>query len=142
MPADPISPGISVLLDAVTVVLVLIGCVFFLAGTVGLLRFPDVYCRLHALTKADALGLGFITAGLVFQAPNWANRLQLLVIWVLALAAAATVCHLLARASLRAGIAPVRIDGSGLGDRGVRGDEVTASGRSVRGPGAGDSETP
>ena len=32
--------------------LTLLGTVFFLAGTMGLLRFPDVYTRLHALTKA------------------------------------------------------------------------------------------
>jgi len=36
---------------------------FFLAGTVGLLRFPDVHSRLHALTKADNLGLGLLWRG-------------------------------------------------------------------------------
>ena len=48
--------------------LVLAGAFFFLAGTVGLLRFPDVYNRLHALTKADNLGLGLVVAGLAIQA--------------------------------------------------------------------------
>ena len=33
------------------------GSLFFMAGTVGLLRFPDSLSRLHALTKADNLGL-------------------------------------------------------------------------------------
>ena len=34
--------------------------VFYLAGSVGLLRLPDLYSRLHALTKADNLGLGLL----------------------------------------------------------------------------------
>jgi hypothetical protein len=36
------------------------GLVFFVAGSIGLLRLPDVYSRLHALTKADNLGLARI----------------------------------------------------------------------------------
>jgi multicomponent Na+:H+ antiporter subunit G len=41
------------------------GVVFFIAGTVALLRFPDPLSRLHALTKADSLGLGLIVLGLL-----------------------------------------------------------------------------
>ena len=37
-------------LDIFTIVAVIAGVVFFLAGTVGLLRFPDAFTRLHALT--------------------------------------------------------------------------------------------
>jgi len=46
------------MLVSLSILLLLAGAVFFLAGTLGLLRFPDVYTRLHALTKADNLGLG------------------------------------------------------------------------------------
>jgi multicomponent Na+:H+ antiporter subunit G len=83
------------------------GAFFFMAGTVGLLRFPDIYCRLHAITKADNLGLGLVVLGLSLQPVTWAGRLQFLVTWLLALAAAATVCHLLARTSLHRGVEPV-----------------------------------
>jgi len=44
--------------DIVTIVAVSAGALFFLAGTIGLLRFPDTLTRLHALTKADNLGPG------------------------------------------------------------------------------------
>lgn len=37
--------------------LLILGVVFFLAGTLGLLRFPDVFTRLHSLTKADNVEL-------------------------------------------------------------------------------------
>jgi multicomponent Na+:H+ antiporter subunit G len=110
------------LADGATVVLVLAGAFFFLAGTVGLLRFPDVYCRLHALTKADTLGLGLIVLGLTFQVGTWPTRILLLVIWFLALVAAATVCHLLADASLRSGVEPL----SGAPKRGEDKHEVSS----------------
>ena len=58
----------SVALDIVTITAVSAGAFFFLAGTVGLLRFPDTLTRLHALTKADNLGLGLVVLGLLPQA--------------------------------------------------------------------------
>ncbi|MFO7893671.1 MAG: monovalent cation/H(+) antiporter subunit G [Longimicrobiales bacterium] len=94
-------------LDVIAAGLLLLGAYFFVAGTVGILRFPDVYTRLHALTKADALGLGFIALGLCFRAGSWAVRLQLILTWLLVLAATATVAHLLARTSMEEGIEPV-----------------------------------
>lgn len=78
-----------------------LGIFFFFAGTVGLLRFPDTYTRIHALTKADNLGLGLVIVGLMLQTESWAVVLKLLLIWLLALAASATACHLLARHVLR-----------------------------------------
>ncbi len=88
--------------------LALLGALFFFAGTLGLLRFPDVYTRLHALTKADNVGLGFVTAGLALEAESLAAALKLLLIWLLALLASATTCHLIARTALRIGIQPWR----------------------------------
>ena len=58
------------MLSTASTLLLVIGGFFYFAGTVGLLRFPDVYCRLHALAKADNLGLGCILLGLALQAPN------------------------------------------------------------------------
>ena len=48
-----------------------VGVLFFISGTVGLLRLPDIYTRLHALTKADNVGLGFIVLGLSIQSESW-----------------------------------------------------------------------
>jgi len=94
--------------EAASTLLLLIGAAFFLAGTVGLLRFPDVYTRLHALAKADNLGLGFIVLGLLLQSPSVATTLKLILIWLLALAASATVGFLIARRARQNGIAPWR----------------------------------
>jgi multicomponent Na+:H+ antiporter subunit G len=84
----------------ISVVFVTVGAFFFFAGTVGLLRFPDVYSRLHALTKADNTGLGFITVAMMIQMESWTAMLKLLLIWLLIMFAGATVCHLIARAAL------------------------------------------
>lgn len=92
--------------EILSVLLLLAAVPFFLAGTLGLLRFPDVFCRLHALTKADNLGLGLIVLGLMVQADSWHAALRLLVIWLLVLLAGATVAHLIARKALREGRGP------------------------------------
>ena len=89
----------SVALDAFTVVLVSAGAFFFLAGTVGLLRFPDTLTRLHALTKADNLGLGLVVLGLAPRAESVSAGLKLVCIWLLALLAGATVSQLIAQIS-------------------------------------------
>jgi multicomponent Na+:H+ antiporter subunit G len=83
-------------LDALTILAVSSGAVFFLAGTVGLLRFPDALSRLHALTKADNLGLGLIVLGLLFQMKGPSAALKLVSVWLLALLAGATVTQLIA----------------------------------------------
>ncbi len=88
--------------------LMIAGAGFFLAGTVALLRFPDVYTRLHALTKADNLGLGLLVAGLALRADSGAAVGKLLLIWLLVLFASGSVAHLVARAARRRGLAPWR----------------------------------
>ena len=91
----------SVALDILTIVAVSAGAFFFLAGTVGLLRFPDTLTRLHALTKADNLGLGLVVLGLLPRAGSARVGLKLICIWLLVLLAGATVSQLIARAALR-----------------------------------------
>lgn len=89
--------------DVASCLTVSFGLFFFLAGTVGLLRFPDVHSRLHALTKADNLGLGFIVIGAAFQAADVWTVFKLLAVWLFTVAATATAAQLVARAALPAG---------------------------------------
>ena len=84
--------------DILTVGFVSAGVFFFLAGTVGLLRFPDTLTRLHALTKADNLGLGLVCLGLMVHAESVSSALKPIVVWLLVLFASATVSQLIARA--------------------------------------------
>ncbi|WP_336813139.1 monovalent cation/H(+) antiporter subunit G [Bosea sp. MMO-172] len=86
------------LADIATIVLVSAGTLLFVAGALGLLRFPDTLSRLHAISKADNLGLGLIVLGLLPQMASIADGLKLLCIWLLAQLSAATASQLLARA--------------------------------------------
>ncbi|MEX2570494.1 MAG: monovalent cation/H(+) antiporter subunit G [Gemmatimonadota bacterium] len=87
--------------DVLTVLCVLLGAFFFFAGTLGVLRFPDAITRLHAVTKADNLGLGLVVLGLALQAASLLAVLKLLLIWAIALLASATSCFLVADSALR-----------------------------------------
>ena len=93
----------STLADVFTMVAVSAGVLFFLAGVVGLLRFPDAITRLHALTKADNVGLGLVVVGLLPQAGGVLEALKLLLVWLTVLLAGATVGQLIARVARQAG---------------------------------------
>lgn len=88
----------SALADLFTLVMVIGGALLFLAGTLGLLRFPDTLSRLHALSKADNLGLGLIVLGLLPQVGSIGGGLKLVCVWLLAQLSAATASQLIASA--------------------------------------------
>ncbi|WP_291787464.1 monovalent cation/H(+) antiporter subunit G [Cecembia sp.] len=83
--------------ELLIVLLLLAGCFFFLAGTLGLLRFPDLFSRLHALTNADNLGLGFIAAGMALYIASPWTSVKIFLIWILTLLSSATSSYLIAR---------------------------------------------
>ena len=91
----------SAALNGLTILAVCAGAFFFLAGTVGLLRFPDTLSRLHALTKADNLGLGLVVLGLLPRAQGPLEALKLVTVWLLVLLASGTVSQLIGRAARR-----------------------------------------
>lgn len=90
-------------LDLFSIVAIGAGAFFFLAGSIGLLRFPDALTRLHALTKADNLGLGLIVLGLLPRVDGPLAALKLICIWGLVLLASASVSQLIARVARREG---------------------------------------
>ena len=97
------------LTDLVGVILITAAVPFFWGGSIGLLRFPDVYTRLHALTKADNLGLGLVAAGSMFLANDWIVAIKLLFIWLLVLTASTVSCFLIANAARKADIKPWKV---------------------------------
>ena len=96
----------QVVFDVLGAALCVAGTLFLVAGSVGVARFPDVYSRLHALTKADSLGLGLIATGIALQSVSWWIGLKVVLIWLLALLAAATTGCLIASAARRDGVKP------------------------------------
>ena len=79
------------------------GVFFYLAGTVALLRFPDSLSRLHALTKADNLGLGLVVLGLLPRTESLFGGLKLVILWGLVQLSSATVAQMIGGALRRRG---------------------------------------
>ena len=88
----------------VATLLVVVGAFFLVIGTVGLLRFPDVYNRLHATTKAATLGAASIfLAGFVFWGPQEYGLTSLVGI-VFLFMTAPTGAHMISRSAHRMGV--------------------------------------
>jgi multicomponent Na+:H+ antiporter subunit G len=93
----------SLALDIYSAVAISAGTFFFLAGTAALLRFPDSLTRLHALTKADNLGLGFVVLGLLPRAESLLGGAKLVILWGLVQLSSAVVAQMIGSALRRRG---------------------------------------
>jgi multicomponent Na+:H+ antiporter subunit G len=90
----------------VSCTLLVAGAFFFFSGTVGLLRFPDIYTRLHAVTKADNLGLGLVVAAMIVEAPSVRTAAKLGITWALVLASSSLSAQLIAKRAFDRGTNP------------------------------------
>ena len=89
------------MIDALAILAIFSGLFFFLSGSIGLLRLPDLFSRLHALAKADNVGLALVALGVIMLEPDPLNDIKIAVIWLLVMAASAISSHLVARHALR-----------------------------------------
>lgn len=83
--------------------LLLIGAAFCALASLGILRFPDVYMRLHAASKAGPLGAGLILLAVALASSDWAIAVRGVLGCVFLVLTAPVSAHLLARAALRMG---------------------------------------
>ncbi|MFG1348849.1 monovalent cation/H(+) antiporter subunit G [Xanthobacter autotrophicus] len=90
----------SLIADAFTLICVMAGIAFFAAGTLGLVRLPQTLSRIHALTKADNVGLALIVLGLLPQAANVLDAAKMIAVWLLAQLASGAVAQVLAEAAM------------------------------------------
>jgi multicomponent Na+:H+ antiporter subunit G len=98
----------SLLLHALTIALAALGAMFFLAGTLGLLRLPDFYSRVHAATKCDTVGAGLILLATAVHVMPHPEALKIVALLVLVLLSSPTSGHALARAAHDTGLQPWR----------------------------------
>lgn len=87
--------------------LLVLGGFLCVSGSVGLLRFPDFFTRMHAASVTDTLATGMILVGLMFQAPTWIVFGKLFMILVFVLLTGPTAGHALAKAALHSGLKPL-----------------------------------
>ncbi len=102
------------IIQATVVVLLAGGLFFFLAGAVGLLRFPDFYSRLHPAGKLDTMGLFLTMAATAlytlqvfhFSPAGWLTAMKIMLIVVFVFITSPTATHAIVDAGVRAGLAP------------------------------------
>jgi multicomponent Na+:H+ antiporter subunit G len=100
------------ILSILTIILVLAGLFFFLAGTVGILRLPDFYSRLHAAGKCDSLAAVLMIAGLAvynldpFSFGSLLVSAKLMLIAAFVFVTSPTATHAITEAALVLGVKP------------------------------------
>ncbi|MDF1558063.1 MAG: monovalent cation/H(+) antiporter subunit G [ANME-2 cluster archaeon] len=96
------------LVNVISAIFIIVGLFFIVVGTIGLLRLPDFYSRMHATGKCDTLGVGLtITGLLIYNGFNFISvKLLFLVIFIFVANPVAT--HAIARAAYKVGLQPWR----------------------------------
>ncbi|SCY49782.1 monovalent cation/H(+) antiporter subunit G [Alkaliphilus peptidifermentans] len=100
----------ELLYNLLIVVFFMGGAFFFFVGTLGLIRMPDVFCRMHATTKCDTLGAGLILIGLMLYRGFDILSLKLLLIIMFIWITNPTAAHIIAKAEHNKGERDVKLD--------------------------------
>ncbi|MDI1472249.1 MAG: monovalent cation/H(+) antiporter subunit G [Thermodesulfovibrio sp.] len=104
---------VEYIIDAFVIILVLLGLFFLFTATVGLLRFPDFYCKLQATGKGDTLGAILILLGVIlynlhdFSLNNFLVCLKILFIIIFIFHANPVATHAITKAGLDADVKPL-----------------------------------
>jgi multicomponent Na+:H+ antiporter subunit G len=88
-------------MDIVAAIFIVSGAFFFLTATIGLLRFPDFYTRMHATGKGDTLGSLLILFGLALHNGFSLPSLKIILIAVFIFITSPTATHSIAKAALK-----------------------------------------
>nr|WP_255259838.1 monovalent cation/H(+) antiporter subunit G [Lentibacillus sp. CBA3610] len=103
---------IEIMLNILIAFLLLSGTFFLVSSSIGVIRFSDVYARLHATTKAATLGISGLLIGvcLFMHVEHKTLSGQLLLAIVFVLLTAPVAAHMISKAAHQAGIKPVAKD--------------------------------
>ncbi len=88
-------------MNIIAICLIGLGILFLLMGTIGILRFPDYYTRMHAAGKCDTMGSLLIVAGLAIHNGITLGSVKIIFIAVFIFLTSPTATHAIARAALR-----------------------------------------
>ena len=91
------------IVDVVSGALLIAGCALAVVAGIGLLRFPDVFSRMHAATKPATLGLLLAAVGAALQMEDGSNAAKLMLVAAFQFLTAPVAAHMIGRAAYRAG---------------------------------------
>ncbi len=85
--------------DWIVGILLLAGCLFCLAAALGLLRMPDIFCRMQSSSKGTTLGIGLVMLAVAIHFHNGAGASRAAAVVVFIFATSPVAAHMLSRAS-------------------------------------------
>ena len=103
------------MLETIAIVLVFAGAAFCLVGAIGVLRFPDVFSRMHSAGIMDTLGAFLVLVGLMLLAGWSLATAKLVFILAFLWMTSPTATHALAKAALHGGEKPILAEESPKG---------------------------
>jgi multicomponent Na+:H+ antiporter subunit G len=106
--------------SVLSVLFILAGTFFFSTGTIGFLRFPDLYSRMHATAKSDTLGAVLSLVGVALYGGFSLTSFKILIIAIFVFLTTPTATHALLRAAFDSGMLPWTKGGHPIRDEEVR----------------------
>lgn len=97
----------ALVMDTLSWIALLTGSFLCLTGGLGIVRFPDIFSRLHPAGMIDTVGAGLVLLGLIFQAGLTLVTVKLLLIFAFLLFTSPTATHALAKAALHGHVKPL-----------------------------------
>jgi multicomponent Na+:H+ antiporter subunit G len=97
----------GLIIDILSWICLLGGAAFLLVGAIGILRFPDFYTRLHAVSVCDTMGAILVLAGLMLQGGLSLVTVKLLLMFYFMIFTGPTAVHALAQAALQGRLKPL-----------------------------------
>ena len=93
-------------MDILAIIFMIAGLFFLIVAAVGVIRFPDVYSRSHAVSLTDSLGAFLMLVGIALHEGLSINMLKILVVLILLYILNPVIAHATVRAALRSGLKP------------------------------------
>ncbi len=99
-----------IIADVISWVMIIVGSFFLVVGAIGLIRMPDIFTRMHALSVSETMGVGFLLGGMMVQAGFTLVAFKLICLFVLLFFTSPIASHAISRAAMADGVEPV-LDG-------------------------------
>ena len=90
----------------ITGILIALGCFFIVVASIGIVRFPDFYSRMHPAGKSDTLGQMLVLTGLMVYEGLSLVSIKLFIIIIFIFIVNPTATHALAKAAYVSDVKP------------------------------------
>lgn len=97
-------------IDMISGAMLIIGSFFLVVGAIGLIRMPDIFTRMHAVSVSETMGVGLMLGGLMIQGGFTFVTFKLVCLFLLIFFTSPVASHAIARAAMADGVQPI-LDG-------------------------------